>query len=78
MEKINVTCRMTPDDIAFLDKLGTLWDRDRSYLIKKAVSDYIALHRWQIEEIEKAVKEADAGMFATDKQVKAAFAELRG
>ena len=76
MEKINVTCRMTAEDVAFLDKLGTLMDRDRSYLIKKAVADYIALQRWQIEEIEKAVKEADAGMFATEKQVKAAFAEL--
>ena len=78
MDKINVTCRLATEDVAFLDKLGTLLERDRSYLIKKAVSEYIALHRWQIEEVEKAIKEADAGMFATEKQVKAAFAELRG
>ena len=77
MEKVNVTCRLAAEDVAFLDKLGTLWDRDRSYLIKKAVSEYVALHRWQIEEVEQAVKEADAGLFASDKQVKAAFAELR-
>ena len=34
---------------------------DRSYLIKEAVNAYIELHRWQIEEIERAVAEADAG-----------------
>jgi predicted transcriptional regulator len=78
MEKINVTCRLAADDVAFLDKLAESTERDRSYLIKKAVSEYIALHRWQIEEVERAIKEADAGLFATDKQVKAAFAELRG
>ena len=37
MGKINVTCRLATEDVAFLDKLGTLWDRDRSYLIKMAV-----------------------------------------
>jgi predicted transcriptional regulator len=78
MEKINVTCRLASDDVALLDRLADSMERDRSYLIKKAVSDYLALHRWQIEEVEKALKEAQAGDFATDKQVKAMFTELRG
>ncbi|HEX4129157.1 MAG TPA: ribbon-helix-helix protein, CopG family [Pirellulales bacterium] len=78
MEKINVTCRLATDDVAFLDKLAESLDRDRSYLIKQAVADYIALHRWQIEEVEQARKEAMAGDFATDKQVKAMFKELCG
>ena len=76
MEKINVTCRLAADDVAFLDKLAGTLERDRSYLIKKAVSEYVALHRWQIDAIESAIKEADAGDFASDKQVRAAFAEL--
>jgi predicted transcriptional regulator len=78
MEKINVTCRLAADDVAFLDKLAGNLERDRSYLIKKAVSDYVALHRWQIDEVESAIKEADAGDFATDQQVRAAVADLRG
>lgn len=78
MERINVTCRLAREDIAFLDKLGARWDRDRSYLIKMAVADYIALHRWQIEEVDQAVQEANEGKFASEKQVKAAFGELRG
>lgn len=78
MERINVTCRLDAEDVAFLDKLGQSMERDRSYLIKKAVSEYIALHRWQVEEVERALAEYQAGDFATDKQVKQMFKELRG
>lgn len=78
MEKVNVTIRMDAEEVAFLDKLAGITDRDRSYLIKQAVSEYIALQRWQLEEIEKALQEADAGEFATEKEVKRVFDELRG
>lgn len=78
MEKVNVTIRMDAEEVAFLDKLAGITDRDRSYLIKQAVSEYIALQRWQVEEIEKALQEADAGEFATEKEVRRVFDELRG
>ena len=77
MEKVNVTCRLDAKDVAFLDKLAEATERDRSYLIKKAVAEYIALQRWQIEEIEQALKEAEAGDFASDKEVRAVFNEFR-
>jgi predicted transcriptional regulator len=73
MEKVNVTCRLDSDVVAFLDDLGARLDRDRSYLIKDAVSRYIDLQRWQIEEIKKGIAEADRGEFATDEEVEAAF-----
>lgn len=78
MEKLNVTCRLNAEDVAFLDRLADSMERDRSYLIKKAVAEYIALHRWQIEEVEMALEEVKAGDFASDKQVKAMFKELCG
>ena len=77
MEKVNVTVRLEKDAVDFLDTLGRSLDRDRSYLIKEAVRSYISLHRWQIEEIKKAIVEADAGDFASDKEVKTMFAELK-
>lgn len=77
MEKVNVTCRLDAKDVAFLDKLAEATERDRSYLIKKAVAEYIALQRWQIEEIEQALQEAEAGDFASDKEVRAVFNEFR-
>jgi predicted transcriptional regulator len=42
-------------------------------MIKRAVANFVQLHRWQIEEIEKAIKEADAGLFATDEEVEKCF-----
>ena len=77
MEKVNVTVRLAKDDIEFLDTLAESLDRDRSYLIKEAVASYISLHRWQVEEIKKAVGEADAGDFASDQEVQTLFDELR-
>ena len=77
MERINVTCRLPAEDVAFLDIIATNMERDRSYLIKKAVEDYIASQRWLIEQIRKSIAQADAGEFATAEKVAAAFDELR-
>ncbi len=74
-EKVNITVRLDSDTVAFLDHLANVEDRDRSYLIKQAVASFVELHRRQIEEIEKAVKEADAGMFASDEEIEQLFAK---
>jgi len=73
MEKVSVTVRLDEETVAFLDKLGEIEDRDRSYLVRKAVANFLELHRWQIEQIERAVKEADAGHFAAVKEVEHMF-----
>lgn len=78
MEKVPVTCRLDADDVAFLDKLAETIDRDRSYLIKQAVIEFISLQKWQIEEIEAAIVEADAGKFLSDAELRKLFKELRG
>lgn len=61
MERLNVTCRIPKDAVESLDKLGALVDRDRSYLINQAITQYVANQKWQIEEVERAIAEADAG-----------------
>lgn len=76
MERVNVTCRLPVDDVQFLDRMAEVTERDRSYLIKKAVEEYITSQRWQLEEIDRGIAEADAGDFAIDEEVEAAFREL--
>jgi predicted transcriptional regulator len=76
MDKVNVTVRLEKEAVEFLDTLGKSLDRDRSYLIKEAVASFISLHRWQIEEVKKAVAEAEAGDFASEQEVEAMFDEL--
>jgi len=74
-EKVSITVRLDEDTVAFLDQIAEVEDRDRSYLIKQAVANFVRLHRWQIEEIEKGLKEADAGLFATDEEVEQLFSK---
>jgi RHH-type transcriptional regulator, rel operon repressor / antitoxin RelB len=52
-----------------LDKLAKATDRSRSFLVAEAIRDYVALNEWQIEEIKKGIREADAGDFASDKEM---------
>ena len=75
-EKVNITVRLDQDTVAFLDQLAEVEERDRSYMIKKAVANFVQLRRWQIEDIEKATKEADEGLFLSDEETAAFMDEL--
>lgn len=75
-EKVNITVRLDQDTVAFLDQLAEVEERDRSYMIKKAVANFVQLRRWQIEDIEKAIKEADEGLFLSDEETAAFMDEL--
>jgi RHH-type transcriptional regulator, rel operon repressor / antitoxin RelB len=52
-----------------LDRLSRAMSRSRSFVAAEAIREYVALNDWQIEEIKKAVAEADRGEFASDKDV---------
>jgi predicted transcriptional regulator len=70
-----ITARVDPEKVAFLDELAASQDRDRSYLINEALDQYIAHRRWMVEEIKKAVAEADAGMFVGEEEMEAFLAK---
>jgi len=59
------------DDIA----LGT--DRDRTYVINEAIDAYLEVHQWQLDHIKEGLRQADAGEFASDDEVAAAFSKWR-
>jgi predicted transcriptional regulator len=69
----SVTFRLDDDKLQFLDQLAKSQDRDRSYLINQAVEGYLEVRRWHIEQIKKAVADADAGRFASPEEVEAFF-----
>ncbi len=76
MSKENVTFRLDSEKREALDAIASGIDRDRSYLINEAISIYLEMHRWQLEEIQRSVAEADAEDFATEEEVSAVFARL--
>lgn len=64
------TVRLDDDTTAALDRLAEKTDRSRSWLVAKAVEDFVALNAWQIEKIEAGIAAADRGEFASDAEVK--------
>jgi RHH-type transcriptional regulator, rel operon repressor / antitoxin RelB len=65
-----LTLRLDGSLTGELDKLARATRRSRSFLAAEAIRDYVALNSWQIEEIHKALAEADRRDFATESEVK--------
>lgn len=76
MTKENITFRIDSDKKLALDAIAAGMNRDRTYVLNEAVAAYVEMYQWQIEEIQKALTEADAGDFASEEEVKATFAKL--
>lgn len=73
-----VTFRLETLKRAELDAIAATMDRDRTYVLKQAVEAYLDAHRWQTEHIKTGLEQANAGEFATDEEVSAAFDQWRG
>jgi len=58
-----------------IEELAKATARSKSFLTIDALTNYVQSESWQISDIQKGIKEADAGEFATDQQVKAVFAK---
>lgn len=72
-QSTTMTIRLEPELKSRLDKLASATRRSKSYLASEAVREFIELNEWQIQELQKAIKEADAGDFALDPEVDAIF-----
>ena len=76
MSKETITFRVDQMKREALDAIAASLDRDRTYVLNEAITSYLEMYSWQIEEIEKAVLEAEAEDFADDQEVKAVFDRL--
>ena len=70
-----VTTRIDEETQSRLDQLAKATDRSRSWLVADAIRRYVEEEGWQVAAIEEGVRQADAGDFATEDEVKGAFAE---
>jgi predicted transcriptional regulator len=69
-ESLVLSLRLDPGLKRQLDKLAQATRRSRSYLAAEAIREYVALNAWQVEEIKRAVAEADRGEFASEREVR--------
>jgi RHH-type transcriptional regulator, rel operon repressor / antitoxin RelB len=61
-----------------IEELAKATSRTKSFLAIDALTHYVQSESWQIRDIHEGIKEADAGEFATDKQVTLAVIEYTG
>ena len=70
MNKQTISFRLDEDKAEALDTLAEALDRDRTYLLNEAVSAYLDVQRWHIEQIESGIRQADAGKLVEHDKVK--------
>ena len=76
MPKTNtMTLRVSNELKAKLDRYAQLTGRSMSYVAAAAVEEHLAWRVPQLEDLERAVQEADAGKFAADEEVSQLFSK---
>ena len=70
-----MTIRLDDDLKEQLDRLAAATQRSKSFLAAEAIREFIELTQWQVREIQQALKEADAGEFASESAIKQTFAK---
>jgi RHH-type transcriptional regulator, rel operon repressor / antitoxin RelB len=75
-QKVSVSFRTEKSKVKQLDALAKQQRRDRTQLIDEAIENYLEIQRWHLQEIEAGIREADAGGFASEQEVRVAFEKL--
>lgn len=68
-----ITLRLEDAVKSKLEQLAEATHRSKSFLAAEAIKAYVDTNDWQISEIQDAIREADAGDFATEAEVQAVF-----
>jgi RHH-type rel operon transcriptional repressor/antitoxin RelB len=66
-----MTLRLDDEVKDRLDKLAETTQRSKSFLAAEAIREFVENNEWQIQETKAALKEAQAGDFASDEDVAA-------
>jgi len=77
MEREIISFRLDPKKREALDAIARAQDRDRTYVLNEAIDAFLDVHQWQIEHIQEGLRQADAGEFASEAEVAAAFSRWR-
>lgn len=65
-----MTIRLEPELKQRLDCLAEATQRSKSFLAAQAIREFVDLNEWQIQEIRRALVEADGDDFASDELVR--------
>lgn len=63
------TVRLNEETEVRLNKVAEKLDRSRNWIVNEALGSFLDAEERYIAEIEAAIKEADAGDFATEEEI---------
>ena len=72
-----LTIRVDRQTKTRLEKLAKTMTRSKSFVAAEAIRAYLELNKWQVAGIKTALKEADAGDFASEDEVLAVMKKWR-
>ena len=67
----SMSMRLSKELATQLGELAEATGRTKSYLAVQALQEFISREAWQVAEIKKALKEADAEQFVPDVEMQA-------
>ena len=70
-----ITFRVPDDRLQALDALAEVQQRDRSFVLNEAVSQYLLLNDYHRELIEEGIRQDDAGLSVPNEAVLQQLAE---
>jgi RHH-type transcriptional regulator, rel operon repressor / antitoxin RelB len=73
MDTATITARLDLQTKEKLENLAKATRRSRSFLVAEAVRAYVEDQAWQLKAIQEGLRQADAGEFAGEDEVKATF-----
>ena len=76
-ENYSFSVRVKPELRDKIDLVADHLDRSRSWIVSKAIEEYVKSQLWQMREIEFAMKEADAGDFMSEKEMEEIFQKFK-
>lgn len=69
MASSTMTVRLEDKIKKRLDKLAELTHRSKSFLVADAISEYLKIQEWQINEINKGIAEANLGKLSDHNRI---------
>lgn len=69
MSSATITVRLEDEIKDRLARLAEATQRSKSFLASEAIREFVESNEWQIAEIQAALKEANAGDFASAREV---------
>ena len=77
MTQETITFNLDTEKRKILDQIASSMERSRTDILNDAIDAYLEIYQWQLDHIKEGLRQADAGEFATEEEVAAAFARWR-